>query len=137
MKITVATTVQAPMDQVWNAYTNPDDIRAWNAASEDWHTTAAEVDLREGGRFCSRMEAKDGSFGFDFEGTYTKVVPHQRLHYEFGGRNAVVEFKNVAGGVEVVVSFDSEESHSREQQREGWQAILNNFKRHVEARTTA
>lgn len=137
MKITVATSVQAPIVQVWHAYTNPADICVWNAASDDWHTTKAEVDLRDGGRFCSRMEAKDGSFGFDFEGTYTKVVPNQAIQYEFGGRNASVVFTEGSGGVRVVVTFDSEESHSKEQQREGWQAILNSFKRHVEAQVKA
>ena len=135
MKVTVETLVKAPIGQVWDAYSNPEDIRAWNAASDDWHTTASEVDLREGGRFCSRMEAKDGSFGFDFEGTYTRVVTNELIQYEFGGRVAAVEFKETGGGVRVTVSFDSEESHSIEQQREGWQAILNRFKAHVEARS--
>ena len=137
MKIKVATTVQAPIGQVWDAYTNPADICIWNAASDDWHTTKAEVDLRDGGRFCSRMEAKDGSFGFDFEGAYTKVITNQAIQYEFGGRDAAVTFNESPEGVEVAVTFDSEESHSVEQQREGWQAILNNFKWHVEARAKA
>lgn len=134
MKITVAATVKAPMASVWKAYTTPEDIVQWNAASDDWHTTRSTVDLRPGGAFCSRMEAKDGSFGFDFEGTYTKVVPHSLIEYSFGDRTAVVEFLEGAGGVLVRVSFDSEETHSIEQQREGWQAILNRFKEHVEAK---
>ncbi len=133
MRIIVATTVRAPIERVWDAYSTPEDIRAWNAASDDWHTTASEVDLREGGRFRSRMEARDGSFGFDFEGTYTRVIPHQLIQYEFGGRDATVEFREGADGVDVIVSFDSEDSHSIEQQREGWQAILDRFKKHVEA----
>lgn len=132
MKITVETTVRAPINAVWKAYTSPDDIVHWNAASDDWHTTTSSVDLRTGGKFSSRMEAKDGSFGFDFEGTYTNVVPNNLLEYSFGDRSARVEFSEGPAGVVVKVSFDSEESHSIEQQREGWQAILNRFKGHVE-----
>lgn len=134
MKITVETVVHAPMDVVWQAYTTPEDIVQWNAASDDWHTTKSTVDLRVGGEFSSRMEAKDGSFGFDFEGTYTKVIPNQCLEYSFGDRTAQIEFSDVSGGVNVKVSFDSEPSHSVEQQQEGWQAILNNFARHVESK---
>lgn len=137
MKVIVSTTVTAPIERVWDAYSNPEDIRAWNAASDDWHTTESRVDLREGGTFCSRMEAKDGSFGFDFEGTYTRIIPQQLIRYEFGGRHAAVEFDEAEEGVRVTVSFDSEDSHSLEQQREGWQAILNRFKEHVEAKVKA
>lgn len=131
MKISVETTVDAPIETVWNAYTTPEDIKQWNAASGDWHTTAASVDLREGGAFSSRMEAKDGSMGFDFTGTYTRIVEHQLIEYSFGDRSAQVEFSETPDGVRVKVTFDSESSHSIEQQREGWQAILNNFNRHV------
>ena len=92
MKISVETNVAAPIEQVWNAYTTPADIKQWNAASADWHTTTATVDLREGGKFSSRMEAKDGSMGFDFAGTYTKVVKHKLIEYSFGDRAARVEF---------------------------------------------
>ncbi len=134
MKIVVATTVAAPLPEVWRAYTTPEDIRCWNAASDDWHTTAATVDLRPGGRFSSRMEAKDGSFGFDFAGVYTQVVPHQLIEYAFGDRTARVEFADGAGGVTVTVAFDSEPTHSEEQQRSGWQAILDNFARHVKGK---
>ncbi len=133
MKITVETTVAAPIAEVWRAYTTPEDIRHWNAASDDWHTTAATVDLREGGAFSSRMEAKDGSFGFDFAGTYTKVVAPTRLEYAFGERTAQVEFAEGPQGVRVRVTFDGEDTHSVEQQRAGWQAILDNFARHVAA----
>lgn len=132
MKINVETTVAAPLVAVWRAYTTPEDIVQWNAASDDWHTTKASVDLRVGGTFSSRMEAKDGSFGFDFAGTYTEVVDQQRLAYAFGDRAATVDFTETPGGVRVAVSFDAEDSHSVEQQRGGWQAILDNFKRHVE-----
>lgn len=134
MNITVETLALAPIEKVWSAYTNPDDIKQWNAASDDWHTTAASVDLREGGNFCSRMEAKDGSFGFDFEGTYTRIIPHERIEYAFGDRAAVVEFVAGTHGVTVRVSFEAEETHSIDQQRDGWQAILNNFAKHVQTR---
>ena len=133
MKITVETTVAAPIEEVWRAYTTPEDIKQWNAASADWHTTAATVDLRPGGAFSSRMEAKDGSMGFDFAGTYTKIVKHKLIEYAFGDRAAQVEFAAGPEGVKVRVTFDSEQTHSFEQQREGWQAILDNFTRHVEA----
>lgn len=131
MKITVSTLVAAPIQDVWRAYVTPADIMVWNTASPDWHTTAASVDLRPGGKFSSRMEAKDGSFGFDFDGEYTKVVPHQRLEYMFGGREGVVEFTETAAGVAVRVTFDGEETNPEEMQRAGWQAILDNFAAHV------
>jgi len=134
MKITVNTTVAAPIDTVWRAYTSPEDILQWNAASNDWHTTAATVDLREGGAFSSRMEAKDGSMGFDFAGTYTRVIPNERIDYAFGERVAHVTFAVMPEGVDVVVIFDAEQTHSEQQQRDGWQAILDNFKQYVEAR---
>lgn len=133
MKITVETTVAAPIEEVWRAYTTPADIMRWNAASDDWHTTAATVDLQVGGDFSSRMEAKDGSFGFDFAGTYTNIVEHELIEYSFGDREARVEFDDGPEGVTVRVTFDSEPTHSVEQQRDGWQAILDNFRRHVEA----
>ena len=133
-RINVDTTVNAPIEQVWRAYTNPAGIMQWNAASDDWHTTKASVDLREGGAFSSRMEAKDGSMGFDFAGTYTKIIEHKLIEYAFGDRKAEVEFLPGRKGVTVRVSFDSEPTHSIEQQQSGWQAILNNFKRHVEGK---
>jgi uncharacterized protein YndB with AHSA1/START domain len=133
MQITVETIVAAPIEEVWRAYTTPEDIMQWNAASDDWHTTKANVDLRVGGEFSSRMEAKDGSFGFDFAGTYTNVVTNRLLEYSFGDRTAKVNFAEMPNGVNVKVVFDAEETHSIEQQQGGWQAILNNFKRHVES----
>jgi uncharacterized protein YndB with AHSA1/START domain len=132
MKISVETIVSAPIEQVWRAYTTPEDIKQWNAASPDWHTTAATVDLREGGAFSSRMEAKDGSVGFDFAGTYTKIVEHRLIEYSFGDRTSQVEFAESPKGVTVRVTFDSEPTHSIEQQREGWQSILDSFRKHVE-----
>ena len=133
MNISVETTVAAPIHKVWRAYTTPEDIKKWNAASDDWHTTAATVDLRVGGAFSSRMEAKDGSMGFDFAGTYTKIVEPKLIEYSFGDRTAQVEFSESPNGVKVLVTFESEPTHSIEQQREGWQAILKNFTKHVEA----
>lgn len=134
MKITVETIVKAPLEDVWRAYTSPADIAQWNAASDDWHTTKATVDLRRGGAFSSRMEAKDGSMGFDFAGIYTEIVEHKRIAYAFGDRNAEVDFVPCANGIVVRVTFDSEPSHSIEQQRDGWQAILDNFARHVQVK---
>lgn len=134
MKVTVETTVTAPIDAVWRAYTSPEDIMQWNAASDDWHTTAAQVDLREGGAFSSHMEAKDGSQGFDFAGTYTRIVPNRLIEYVFGDRTGRVEFDETAEGVRVRVTFDAETTFPVEFQRAGWQAILDNFARHVTAR---
>ncbi len=134
MKITVETTVAAPIEEVWAAWNNPEDIKQWNAASDDWHTTAATVDLREGGTFSSRMEAKDGSMGFDFGGTYTRIVEHQLIESRFGERTLRVEFLARNGEVSVRETFDAETTHSEEQQRQGWQAILDRFARHVEAK---
>lgn len=133
MKISVETIVAAPIEKVWRAYTTPADIVQWNTASPDWHTTTAQVDLRVGGAFSSRMEAKDGSMGFDFAGTYTQVVEHALIAYAFGDRAAQVEFVQAADGVKVRVTFDAETAYSVEQQEQGWQAILSNFARHVEA----
>jgi uncharacterized protein YndB with AHSA1/START domain len=132
MQITVETTVAAPVDRVWRAYTTPEAITQWNAASDEWHTTAAAVDLRPGGAFSSRMEAKDGSAGFDFAGTYTDVVAHERLAYTLGDRTAEVVFRPVPAGTAVRVTFDADATHPAEQQRQGWQAILDNFTRYVE-----
>src|SRR3954466_1247502 len=112
MKITVETNICAPIERVWHAYTTPDDIVQWNAASDDWHTTRASVDLRVGGAFSSRMEAKDGSMGFDFAGVYTKVVPNALIESSFGERTLQVEFVPGADGVTVRETFDAEETHS-------------------------
>ena len=133
MKIIVETLVNAPVAKVWSAYITPADIVKWNTASDDWHTTKSTVDLREGGVFSSRMEAKDGSFGFDFAGTYTRIVPEKLIEYSFGDRTGTVEFLPGADGVMVRVTFDGETTHPEEQQRQGWQAILNNFAKHVVA----
>ena len=135
MKITVETKVQAPIEQVWSTWTTPEDIKQWNSASDDWRTTAASVDLRVGGAFSSRMEAKDGSMGFDFAGTYTRIVPNELIKCSFGGRELLVEFLPEQGAVTVREIFDAEDEHSEEQQRQGWQAILNRFAQYVEAKS--
>lgn len=134
MQITVETRVNAPIADVWRAYTTPQDIKHWNTASDDWHTTASSVDLRVGGAFSSRMEAKDGSMGFDFAGTYTGVEKHKLIEYSFGDRTGRVEFMPGEHGVLVRVTFDAETENPVEQQRDGWQAILDNFARYVEAK---
>jgi len=133
MNITVQTVVKAGLDDVWAAWNNPEAIKQWNAASDDWHTTAASVELREGGKFSARMEAKDGSEGFDFEGTYTRVVPRKLIEYRMDdGRQVTVEFSEQAGRVLVRETFDAESENPPELQRQGWQAILERFGRYVE-----
>jgi uncharacterized protein YndB with AHSA1/START domain len=135
MKITVETVVKAKLDRVWDAWNNPADIQQWNSAQDDWHTTRSTVDLREGGKFASRMEAKDGSEGFDFEGTYTRIVPYKTIAYRMSdGREVTVEFAERPGGVRVKETFDAETENPAELQRQGWQAILDHFGRHVEAK---
>ena len=134
MKIAVTVTIDKPIDLVWASYTTPEDIVQWNFASDDWHTPSARVDLRVGGSFSSRMEAKDGSAGFDFEGVYTRVLENELLEYEFGDRKAVVKFTEQRGSTLVEVLFDAEDENSAELQREGWQAILVNFKKFTESK---
>lgn len=132
MKITVETVANAKLSKVWDTWNNPADIKQWNAAQSDWHTTRSTVDLREGGKFLSRMEAKDGSAGFDFEGTYTRIVPQQAIEYRMSdGREVEVEFAERTDGALVKVTFDAETENPPELQRTGWQAILDNFGRHV------
>ena len=133
MKITVEATASAPIEEVWRAWTTPDDIKQWNTASDDWHTTKAAVDLRAGGSFSSRMEARDGSMGFDFAGTYTRIVEHKLIESSFGDRLLLVEFLSGQDGITVRETFDAETTHPVEQQRQGWQSILNRFAKHVEA----
>lgn len=134
MKITVETTINSDLNTVWEAWNNPEDIKKWNAAQDDWHTTQSTVDLREGGTFSSRMEAKDGSVGFDFEGTYTRIEPKKVIAYEMSdGREVTVRFAEQPDGVLVEEIFDAETENPPEMQRQGWQSILDNFRRHVEA----
>ncbi|MBU2958742.1 SRPBCC family protein [Paracoccus sp. 1_MG-2023] len=129
--------VRAPMPVVWHCWTSAEHIKQWNAASDDWHTTSASVDLQPGGRFLSRMEAKDGSMGFDFAGRYTDIQPHAVIGATLDdGRQARVEFTPMPDGVLVRESFEPDPSHSEEMQRAGWQAILDRFARHAEAQKT-
>jgi uncharacterized protein YndB with AHSA1/START domain len=129
----VETKVRAAADVVWHAWTTPEHICQWNVASDDWHTPHATVDLRVGGQFTSRMEAKDKSMGFDFTGTYSEVAPPHRLAYSMAdGREVLVEFLPVGDTVMVRETFDAESSHSVEQQQAGWQAILNRFAAYVQ-----
>ena len=133
-RITVSATINAPLEKVWERYTAPDHITKWNFASADWQCPWAKNDLKVGGKYAARMEAKDGSFGFDFAGIYTQVVPNELLEFTFGDRAAKVEFLNGENGVMVRETFDAETEHPIEMQRQGWQAILNNFAKHVEAK---
>ncbi len=134
-KITVESWVNAPVEVVWNTYNNPKDIEQWNTASPDWHTVNSKNDLRVGGQFSNRMEAKDGSVGFDFAGTYTEVIPNETIVYQFGGRTAKIVFEQQANAVHVKITFDPENQYPLEQQQAGWQAILDNFKRYVERKS--
>lgn len=132
-RITVEADVAVPVQTAWTLWTSPAHIIRWNAASADWHTPRATMDLREGGTFSSRMEAKDGSTGFDFEGTFTAVIPQQRLAYVMDdGRTVSVEFEERDGSTHITETFDAEEENSVAMQRQGWQAILDNFKRYAE-----
>lgn len=132
--ITVSATVQAPIETVWEFFTKPEHIVNWNNASPDWHTPRATNDLREGGKFSSRMEARDGSAGFDFEGVYTRVVPHQEIAYQIAdGRTVVVRFTANGDATQVDETFEAEGVHPAEMQRSGWQSILDRFKWYTEA----
>lgn len=136
MKIKVTTIINAEMDQVWRAWTTPDDINLWNAASDDWHNPKSRLDLKPGGTFSYRMEARDGSMGFDFEGTYTKVIEKNLIEYFMAdGREVSVQFIQLESGVKVIEEFDAETENEPELQRQGWQSILDNFKRHVELKS--
>lgn len=133
--ITVQATINSSLEQVWKCWTTPADIMQWNNASDDWHTPNATVDLRVGGQFTSRMEARDGSFGFDFSGTYTVVEPQARLEYVLeDDRKVSITFAQDGDLVTVTEAFQAESENAAELQKAGWQAILDNFKRHVERR---
>jgi uncharacterized protein YndB with AHSA1/START domain len=134
IEITIETVVNAPIEKVWDFWTNPAHIVFWNSASEDWHTTAASNDLEVGGKFSSRMEAKDGSVGFDFEGTYTEIDIHKKIAYILGdNRHVSVLFWVNEEGTYITETFEAENLHPIEMQRMGWNAILDNFKKYVEA----
>lgn len=132
-KISIQAVIHAPVEKVWQYWNEPDHITKWNHASDDWHSPYAENDLRAGGRFLFRMEAKDGSFGFDFSGTYDEVVSHERISYTLDdGRKVQITFQSQNGKTEVIETFEAETTHPAELQKQGWQAILNNFKAYVE-----
>lgn len=132
--ITIKVTVDASKETVWKYWTEPEHIKNWNNASEDWHTTASENDLRTGGKFLSRMEAKDGSFGFDFFGIYEEVSLYKVIAYTLGdGRKVKITFNGTDKKTEVTESFEAESTNSIEMQQAGWQAILDNFKRYTES----
>ena len=134
-KIRIHTKVNAPLAYVWKCWTSPSDIVQWNAASEDWHTPRATNDLRVGGKFKYRMEVRDGSMGFDFEGTYTAIESEKRIEYALDDdRKVWVLFREADDGILVEESFEAEDTHTAELQRTGWQAILDRFKKHVEAK---
>lgn len=133
-KLKIEATINAPLEQVWQCWNGAEHITQWNFASDDWHCPSAENDLRVGGRCKSRMEAKDGSFGFDMEYTYTRVEPHSVLEYQLDdGREIVTTFAVSDGATKVVTEFAPETEHPLEMQQQGWQSILNNFKAYVEA----
>jgi len=132
--ITVESTVNASVEKTWKLWTGVEHITKWNSASEDWHTPRATNDLRIGGKFTSRMEAKDGSFGFDFGGTYSEVKPNQRIAYTMDdGRKAIITFSSNNNTTKVVITFEAESENPVEMQKGGWQAILNNFKKYAES----
>jgi uncharacterized protein YndB with AHSA1/START domain len=132
-KITVETTINAPIEKVWIYWTEPEHITKWNNASDDWHTPFSQNDLRVGGKFLSRMEAKDGSFGFDFSGIYDEVKLNKAICYTLGdGRKVAITFIGEKKETKVIETFESEVANSIELQKKGWQAILDNFKKYTE-----
>ena len=132
--ITVESTVDAPVEKVWDYWNKPEHITQWSFASEDWHTPTAQNDLRTGGAFSSRMEAKDGSMGFDFGGIYDEVVPNKYIEYTLGdGRKVKINFTAQGNQTKVVEAFEAESANSLELQKGGWQAIMDNFKKYTES----
>jgi len=132
-KVTVQTVIQAPAAKVWTYWTEPAHITKWNQASEEWHSPKAENDLRVGGKFVTRMEAKDGSMGFDFSGVYDVVKLHEEISYTMeDGRKVEITFLNQGDETKVIEIFDAESTHPIELQQAGWQAIMDNFKRYTE-----
>lgn len=132
-QITIEATIAAGKGKVWNAWTKPEHITKWNFAADDWHCPSAENDLRVGGKYAARMEAKDGSFGFDFEAIYDEVTDQKKITYTMpDGRQATTDFEDLGDQTKVTTTFDAETVNDVEMQRAGWQAILNNFKNYVE-----
>lgn len=132
-RITVETVVKAPVEKAWKTWNEPEHIKAWCHASDDWHAPAASNDLRTGGKFSTTMAAKDGSFSFDFGGVYDQVKEHELIRYTLGdGRKVEIIFTKEGDGTKVVETFEAENTHSLEMQRGGWQAILDNYKKYTE-----
>jgi uncharacterized protein YndB with AHSA1/START domain len=132
--ITVESTVNAPLEKVWAFWNAPEHITKWCTATEEWHTPRAENDLRVGGSFLSRMEAKDGSFGFDFSGIYDEVKPNEKIAYTMAdGRKVKIAFSGNKNETKIIETFDAENQNPVEMQKDGWQAILNNFKKYAES----
>ncbi|TAF35155.1 MAG: activator of HSP90 ATPase [Cytophagales bacterium] len=131
-KITVAATINADLKKVWDYYTQPEHIVNWNFANSSWHCPKAENNMSVGGRYFARMEAKDGSFGFDFEAIYSEIIDGQEFTYEFGGRTANVKLKKANNQTEIIVTFDPEHENPMDMQKSGWQAILDNFRVYTE-----
>lgn len=132
-KVKIETTISGDINKVWEYWTHPEHITKWNFASDDWHCPSAENDLRVGGKLHSRMEAKDGSFGFDFEAIYDEVIEHKKISYTMtDGRQAITNFENEDNKTKITTTFDAENENPIEMQKNGWQAILNNFKKYVE-----
>ena len=132
-KISIKASISANKQKVWDYYTQPEHITNWNFADPSWHCPSASNDMKVGGRYIARMEARDGSFGFDFDAVYTEINLGDNFTYEFGGRYARIEFQDTNRQTEVTISFDPETENPIELQRDGWQAILNNFKKYTEA----
>jgi uncharacterized protein YndB with AHSA1/START domain len=131
--LTVESVINAPVEKVWKVWSSPEDIIKWNSASEDWHTPTAKNDLRVGGSFSSRMEARDGSMGFDFHGVYDAVKTNEYIEYTMGdGRKVKVIFSSDGNTTKVTEHFEAENTHSLEMQQGGWQAIMDNFKTYAE-----
>ena len=133
-KINIEATIKASLAKVWQYYTEPKHITQWNNASDDWHTTRAENDLHKGGKFLSRMEAKDGSFGFDFTGVYDEVKVNEYIAYTIDdGRKVEIDFSAQGNQCKIRIAFEAETQNPIEMQREGWQAILDNFKKYTQS----
>jgi uncharacterized protein YndB with AHSA1/START domain len=132
-KITVSATVNAPLEKVWDSYNNPSHILNWNFADPSWCCPSASNDMQVGGTYKARMEAKDGSFGFDLEAVYSKFIPNEKFTYSMGGREVTTTFKSIENQTEVTTIFDAENENPVEMQQAGWQAILNNFKSYAES----
>jgi uncharacterized protein YndB with AHSA1/START domain len=132
-KISIKATILSDNKKVWDYYTLPEHITKWNFAIDTWHCPSASNDLRNGGKYVARMETKDGSFGFDFEAIYEEIIENKKIVYTMtDGRQATIDFDSYNNQTEIIITFDAEQQNSLEMQRDGWQAILNNFKKYTE-----